>query len=160
MYILPAPPYPNAPEPSGITTARAWFLHGVAGFTKAQIEVLTAEPFRSEIERCIFRSRTLKRDELEEYSRGPTTVGRIMHELGLPPPRSPETGKILHGRAALRRALREAFVAGRVSWAQVDALRLPQEILGYEREARARGISPSHDLDAHLAHEQPTSALS
>lgn len=123
MYILPAPPYPGAPKPSGITVGRAWFLYGVAGFTKAQITTLTGVP-RPEVERAVLSSLCTQGDQLRDSSAQARTVLTVMRMLGLRKLR----GVAPTDRSALRRALRHMFAMGLIPWKAVDALPLPEEI--------------------------------
>lgn len=126
MSVFPRPPYPSAPPPSGITLGRAWFLFGVAGFTKDQIRVLTGASKR-DVEDAVFCTRCTQGDRLEAISASPATVLHVMRSLGLTAPqhlgrhRVPDRGK-------LRRLLRDTFVAGTVSWAVVDVLPLPADL--------------------------------
>lgn len=121
--VLPSGPYPNAPTPDGrLTKRRAWFLYGVAGFTKAQIKEIAAAPTNTAVDQAIFETGCTKGDDLADLSSCLDTLVGVLRYLNLPLPTNQRTGMYMLDRTVLRRALRDAFASGAISWTKIDAL--------------------------------------
>ncbi len=121
--VLPASPYPNAPKPDGLLTKqRAWFLFGVAGFTKAQIKEITGARTDTAVWGAIVETGCIRGDDLADLSSCLDTLIQVMKHLGLPLPTNQRTGMYILDRTVLRRALRDAFADGAISWKKIDEL--------------------------------------
>jgi hypothetical protein len=121
MAVHPLPPYPHAPAPAGVTPRRLWFLlAAAAGFTRAQAAELTGVTADDVID--LQHETFLWRGDHEPLVPGVAdrvVLLRVCDHVHV------QLERRTVSTTVLRRALRDAFVAGEIPRELVDALPEP-----------------------------------